>query len=161
MYRNRDIIGRKIIDYKGKYLGGVEDLLIDINNNCIAGVYVKKNSLRKKYFSVLKENITYLGERIIITKTNKDNLFRFKDIKSMEVLDLKGDILGTVESLIFSKEDFKIISFVISEGFIRNYIKGKRIILIKDLIIGDKNILFVSENNYYFYSKIHGVVRDE
>lgn len=161
MYRNRDVIGKRIINSKGKSLGIVEDLLIDITNNCVSGFYVKKSSLTKKYFCVLKENITYLGERIICTKTNEELPFMFNDMKGIEVLDLEGDILGTVESVIFSKKDFKIISFVISEGFLRNYIRGKRVILIGDLIIGDKNLLFVAENNYYFYSKIHGVVKDE
>lgn len=161
MYKKRDIINKKVIDEKGKELGVVQDLIIDLDNKTVKGFKIKKNSFLKKEFYILQDNIIYFGNRIIINGGTKGNFFYFKDIKGMEVYDLRGIIIGMVEDLFISYKDFSIKSLILTEGFFKNYTKGKRIVLLEDLIVGEESAIYIKEKNYYFYSKIHGVEEND
>ncbi|SHJ44664.1 Uncharacterized protein YrrD, contains PRC-barrel domain [Hathewaya proteolytica DSM 3090] len=161
MYSNRDFIGKKITDRQGRKMGTVEDLLLDVKHGLVCGFKIRESSMRRRYTSLHLRDILYIGNTMIADRFSSENFFCFEGLRTMEIINLSGDILGSVESILFCREDFKIKGFLVSEGLLRNYIKGKRIILLSHLIIGENNILYTGDNNYCCYSKIHGVEKNE
>lgn len=161
MYKMRDLLGKKVLSKYGKLLGVVDDLIININDRRVEGIKVKEKGVLNKKFYVMDDDILYIGLNVIIKDKRKGIYFTFKDMKLMEVYNLNGDIIGIVEDINFSFSDFTLNSIIISEGFLKNYSKGKRIILLKDIIVGDDNIIYIQKNPYYCYSKIHGVNENE
>lgn len=161
MYKMRDLLGKRVLSRKGKLLGIVDDLIIDINEGKVKGIKVKEKGFLKKAFYVLYKDIVYWGCNIIIKDKDFQKNFTFRQMKFMEVYNLNGDIIGIVEDIIFSYSDLQLSGIVITEGFLKNYSKGKRIILLKDIIVGEESIIYTQKNPYYCYSKIHGVSKDE
>lgn len=154
MYRIRDFKGKIIKELKGKKIGVVEDVLININTNKVCGFKGKRKGLLCKSFFVLLEDVIYFGDNVIIKKVSDLTCFSFYDVKDMEVIDLNAKVIGIVEDILFSESDFDILGLVVSESFLKRYTRGKRIILIKDIILGDKEILFHNLQPYYFYNKL-------
>lgn len=154
MYRIRDFKGKIIKDLKGKKLGIVEDVLININTNKVCGFKGREKNFLRKDFFILWEDIVYFGNNIIIKKVSNLKCFCFENIDLMEIIDLNGNVMGIVEDILFSESNFNILGLMVSESFFRRYTRGKRIILTKDIILGDKEILFHNLQSYYFYSKL-------
>ncbi|CAM2982559.1 PRC-barrel domain-containing protein [Hathewaya histolytica] len=155
MYRIRDFYGKNIINEKGKIIGKVVDIIIDINNCNICGFSGKKNGLFSKEFYVLKKDLIYIGESIVTRRLCKKEMFTFNKIKGMEVVNLKGDVIGILEDILFCEEEFKILGLMLCENFFKNYVVGKRIVLLKDIILGESEVLFINKQPYYFYSKLN------
>lgn len=145
-----------VIQIDGKKLGFINDLLVDFNGRKIVGFSISSSSLLKNTLNVLIENIINFNYVMVITKTTEEGLLKFKDIKGMDVRDKKGNIMGMIEDILFNEISFNISAVVVSTGFITDFIEGKKIILIKDIILGEENVLYNGkEENIDFSSLPH------
>jgi uncharacterized protein YrrD len=70
------------------------------------------------------------------------------------VRDKKGSIVGMVEDVLFKEETFSIKAIIVSTGFLTNFISGKKIVLINELVLGEENILYNGENEHLSFSSI-------
>ncbi|WP_446899410.1 PRC-barrel domain-containing protein [Clostridium sp. LBM24168] len=141
MYRIRDFIFTEVVGMDGKNLGFVGDLLIDFNLKAVKGFNVISNSILKKDTSVYVENTLSLDPVIIASKLNGMQGLKFGDIKAVNVVDKRGNIMGRLEDIIFYEKSFNIRAFVMSRGFIYDILHGRKILSAKNLILGEKNIL--------------------
>lgn len=145
MYRSKDFVLMDAIDINGKKVGFIRDVLVNFNRGFVVGFSITPSQIFKKGLSVLKEDILTFHYNMIVKKTSEEELLRLSNFKGMDVLDHKGNVLGMVEDIIFDINNFKIKGLVVSTGFIHNLIHGKKIFLIKDLILGDKSILYFGD----------------
>lgn len=162
MYRSKDFTLMDVINVNGKKLGFINDLLVDFYIKKIIGFSIAPYGLLKKTLNVLIEDVVSFNSVMVITKTTSGDFLQFKSIKDMDVRDEKGNILGMVEDIIFDKMSFKISSLVVSMGFITNFLSGKKIILIKDILIGEESLLFNGRSeNLSFCSLPHKLFTED
>jgi len=86
---------------------------------------------------------------MVINGWSKDEFLTFSSIKNMDVKNKYGDIIGIVEDLLFHEFTFKIKGIIVSLGILKNFMIGKKILLINSVILGEKYIL-----NYKDYNKV-------
>lgn len=158
MYRRKDFVFMNVLNLKGKKIGYIKELLIDCNKNKVIGFSVATQGMFSKEISVLMENVIYHNKDIIIKDFTRESYYSFDKLEDMDVVDLNGDILGLVKDIIFDEESFFIKGVVVSTGIIRDFTKGKKILLMKNLLIGDENILYYSRGDeIQFSSKAHKI----
>ncbi|WP_027634105.1 PRC-barrel domain-containing protein [Clostridium hydrogeniformans] len=158
MFRTKEFQYMKVETPKGKYLGFVKDIAIDYNNKTVIGFKISTPSIFSKEMYVLREDIICINERIIASRIVNSKYLCFNDIKFLDVITTRGCILGILEEVIIDPMDFSIKALVISLGFINKIIKGKELILIKDTILGDHNILYNPRENIKLFSIPHKII---
>lgn len=162
MYKRKDFIWMNVYNLKGKKIGVVTDLLININENYITGFVISRINLLKKTSVVLIEDIISFDNYMIAKKLSEGRYISFNEIRGLDVIDNLGNIHGVVEEIIFQAYDFKIKGLVVSRSIIENFKKGKKIILQQDYIIGDRNILYINKNKKFnFISIFHKLNLEE
>lgn len=154
VYRSKDFILMDVIDVNGKRLGYINDLLINFNKRKVIGFNISTSSFFKKNLNVMNENIVSYNSAMVITEAVKGAFLHLKDIKGMDVRDKKGSIIGMVEDILFDENSFSIKALVISTGFITNFISGKKIILINELVLGEENLLYNWQNEHLNFTSI-------
>lgn len=154
MYRSKDFVLMDAIDINGKKVGFIRDVLVNFNKGFVIGFSITPSRMFKRCLSVLREDILTFHYNMIVKKTGEEELLKLSDFKGMDVIDYKGHVLGMVEDIIFDINNFKIKGIVVSTGFIRNLIHGKKIFLIKDLILGDKSILYFGDSKRICFTTI-------
>jgi uncharacterized protein YrrD len=130
----------------GRRMGFIKDILVDFNLGKVSGFKVSSKSISSKNECVFAEDIIAFGKYMIVKRAVKDSGLIFREIRNLEVVDLDGNVIGMFEDIIID-ELLKIKAIVISLGIVRNIIEGKKLILINDIIIGDKNILITKRND--------------
>ena len=143
-----------VINIKGKRFGYINDLLIDFNKRKVIGFNISTSSFLKKDLNVMNENIVSYNYAMVITEAVKGVFLQLKDIKGMDVRDKKGSIIGMVEDVLFNEETFSIKAIIVSTGFLTNFISGKKIVLINELVLGEENLLYNGENEHLSFSSI-------
>lgn len=143
-----------VIDVKGKRLGYINDLLIDFNKEEVIGFDISTSSFLKKDLNVMNENIVSYNYAMVITEVVKGTFLKLNDIKGMDVRDKKGNIIGMVEDVLFNEDTFSIKAIIISAGFLTNFISGKKIVLINELVLGEENLLYNIKNEHLSFSSI-------
>lgn len=146
MYKRKDFILMEVYNLKGKKIGAITDVIIDINVNAVKGFVISSNNIFKKSSSVLIEDVVSFNEYMITKKIMKSNYLEFENIRGFDVVDDLGFIDGIVEEIIFDTTNFKIKGLIVSRGIFQDFTYGKKIILYNDYIIGDKNIFYVNKN---------------
>jgi len=156
LYRIRDFIFMDAVDLSGNLLGFISDIFLDFNKKQVKGFVITPNNIFKKSLNVFMKDIVSLTSVIVITNANKDKYFQFNDIKRMNVVDEKGCLIGMVEDILFDEENFCIKAVILSTGFINNFIKGKKIVLIDDLTLGEENLFYRGKKeNLKFFNSPH------
>ena len=156
MYRIRDFIFMDAVNLSGNLLGFVSDIFLDFNKKQVKGFVITPNSIFKKNLNVFMKDIVSLTSVIVVTNTNKDKYFQFNDVKRMNVVDERGCLIGMVEDILFDEENFCIKAVILSTGFINNFIKGKKIVLIDDLTLGEENLFYRGKKeNLKFFNSPH------
>lgn len=140
MYRSKDFMLMDVVDLNGKKLGVINDLIIDFDSKRILGFSISSNNWFKNNISVMLEDVVSFNSVMIVVKARKDKFLNFKDIRGIDVRDRAGNIVGIVEDIMFDKEKFNMTALIVSTGIITNFIYGKKVILVKDIILGDENI---------------------
>lgn len=145
MFRTRDFNFMNVIKTNGKGLGYINDVLIDIYQKKIIGFRISTRSIFKKFENVLLRDIISFNDYMIADKTSNKDIFCFSSIKNMDVKDVCGNNIGIIEDLVFSDVDFSICAVIISTGFLNNFLNGKIVALLDNLIIGDKSALYIDK----------------
>lgn len=159
MLRSKDFLLMDVLDLTGKKIGFVKDLLIDFHSGKVMGFRICCYSLWRKDISVLKEDIIAYNSQIIIKSFSRDFLLNLKDIINIDIVDSSGTLLGLFEDVIFN-EDFVIKGIIVSTGFIRNYLEGKKILLMNKLMLGEHSILFYGKEHIQFATTAHRISRE-
>lgn len=68
-------------------------------------------------------------------------------------------MIGVVEDILVELESFSIKGLVVSTGFIDKILKGKHVILIKETILGEHNILFYGNEKLCLKSVPHNFIK--
>jgi len=140
MLRSKDFLLMDVLDIKGKKIGYIKDLLVDFNGGHVEGFVISTYKLFQGDLYVLAENIISFNRSMIVGKCVKDKRFELKQLKGMDVLNRYGNIIGMVEDILFDCNTFTIKGVLVSTGFIRNFILGKKIILTNRVILGEENL---------------------
>ncbi|GAA0177004.1 PRC-barrel domain-containing protein [Clostridium sediminicola] len=156
MLKSKDFILKNVEGITGKRIGFINDVLLNINNREIIGFSVISKKLFSKDVYILKENIISFGDKLIFNGFNKGKYLKLSNIKGFEVIDIEGNIIGILEDILVGEEGLTIKGILVSTGLIENFIEGKRILLLDDIILGDNSIfLFNSNKEFNFYTKPH------
>ncbi|MCI1994438.1 MAG: PRC-barrel domain-containing protein [Clostridium luticellarii] len=160
LYRIMDFIFKGVMNISGKQLGFISDIIVDFNARKINGFVITSNNIFKKPLNVNIKDVVNYTSVMVVTEVNREKYLQFKEIKNMNVVDKSGELIGVVEDILFDREKFSIKAVIISTGFMNNFIKGKKILLIDDLILGDRNLLYRGKNqNIKFFNSVHRFIR--
>lgn len=133
----------EVSDLKGKKTGVIKDILIDLSKFKVIGFLVSSFKFFKRESVILTENVICFKDNMIIKETGTGKYLKLSEVKNMEVVDLRGNILGLLEDIIFEEDSFIIHGIIVSNNVINNLIEGKKILMIRDLILGELNITFL------------------
>ncbi len=157
MYRLKDFLNMKVLDSSGKGIGVIGDITLNFKDTYIEGFAINGNTLFHRNNKVAyTKDIIYCGERMIMSGLHEGKQLIFKDVKGMEVVDIFGNIIGIVEDIIFDVE-YKIKGIIVCPGIIKKFYEGKRILLISEVIFGEKNVLFHGSNKLKLISERHRI----
>lgn len=159
--RSKYFYMKKVYDKEGKYLGIIEDLVLDFFCGKIIGFKLSLSSLFSKKNFVPIDKVISINEKVIIEESVKFNGLYFKDIKRLEILNLNGHMLGVLEDLIINRENYNIVGLIVSTGIIEEIIKGKKIFLIEDCILGEQSIMYIGNKNIELKILAKGLVNRE
>ena len=157
LFRVKDLKFLEVFNSKGKKLGEVEDIAIDYFEARVIGFLIAKTLFKKKNFIDIK-NIISFGEKIVINELEAYNGISYDDIKNLDIVNKKGEMIGVLEDIVVDNT-FNIKGLIISKGFFEKFIKGKHLILLKETILGEQNILFFGNDNINFNSIPHNLWR--
>lgn len=161
MYRKKDFILMDVLDTKGRKLGYIRDIIVDFNQGRVLGFIINPSRIFNKNVNILKKDIVYFNQNMIVKNTSKGNFLKFTDINNMDVVDKYGNIIGIAEDIIFKENSFKIEAIVVTTGLLKSFIKGKRVVLSRNIIFGDKNLLYYCDDRKLdFYCLPHKIFRD-
>lgn len=142
MAKSKDYIYDDVIDISGHKLGYVKDLIVDMGNKRVLGFKVNSPKLLKKEFNILKENVIYSKAQLVVSGITQGENLLFSSFLNMHVIDKNSNVIGLVSELLFDKDTFEIKGVFVKGYSIFTMFKKRRIILIRDLIIGEKYILY-------------------
>lgn len=141
MFRTKDFILMDVCNTKGRKIGFVKDIIIDFHDGEVKGFVISSYKIFQSTICVLKEDIVSFNKSMVISKCNNNKYLKFSDIKNMDIVNKSGDIIGMMEDILFHEFSFKIHGVIVSTGFIKNLISGKRVFLLKNMILGEESIL--------------------
>lgn len=147
MFRSKDFILMDIVDIRGKRIGFIKDIIIDFHKGEVKGFVISSYKLFQKTICVLIKDIVSFNKSMIISKWERDNFLKLSDIKDIDIINKYGDIIGMAEDILFHEFTYKIQGLVVSTGFIKNILSGKKILLMNSVILGENAILNISDNS--------------
>lgn len=150
LFRSRDFYMKNIYNEKGKKLGVIKDLFIDIKEEKVIGFEVSNYSLFRKRNFLDIIDIKTINENVIATKLKCGKYKRFSDYKDMEVVDKNNNIKGDILDILFEEDDFIIKGILISPGILEKIIKGKEVILIKDISFKEGKVVYYGDKTIVF-----------
>ena len=137
-----EILGKEVIDKRGKFIGVVESVLMDAKKLEFVGISVDKGFL-KKGLVIGKGYIESVKEHAIFLKIEP-----VKEIKGKEVFDSDGKTVGTVSDIELYGNKNKIKNIVVvprlRDSFKKIYILDRGIEM-----IGESVILKVKKSDLY------------
>lgn len=145
MYRIRDLIGLKVFDSNGKKVGVVCDLAIDYFNGKVMGFIITKKMFSKRDYVAL-DNLISLSDTIITKEVCEYRGLKFSNIKNFDLINKDSNMIGILEDILIDY-DFYIRGLIIVSGVFDKFKNGKRIVNLKDTILGEENILFFGKKN--------------
>ncbi|MGH4119737.1 PRC-barrel domain-containing protein [Clostridium sp.] len=156
MFKSKDFKFMDVVTVEGKRIGFIKDLLIDFNCGKVIGFLVSPYQFFRKNVSVLKEDIIYFNKHMVVKKVEYNKYLCLNSFINMDVIDKCSNIFGMVEDITFTYDTFEIKGIIVSSGFIPNLLRGKRIMLINELILGEENLLYLPNcEEYSFKSMPH------
>ena len=155
MNRTKDFIFVDVLNQKGRKLGFIKDILLDFSEGYVKGFSISSYNMFSKNLTMLIEDILVLNDNILVKKLEKQcSYVKFSSIKHMDIVNKKGDMIGVLEDLIIDIKDFSIKGLIICPGVISKLLRGKEVILIKNCILGEKDILFCEDNKVLSFRSI-------
>ncbi|WP_234121056.1 PRC-barrel domain-containing protein [Clostridium hydrogenum] len=162
MMRSRDFMFMDVYSVAGQRIGRVEDILLDCNRGVIEGFKIIKGKVFNKTLYISKKDTICISSKIIVKEIYfLNNFIEFKKIRGRETVDIHGLLLGMLEEIIFDEMNFKIKGLIISKGLIGNLISGKRVILQGNYILGEKNLMCLSnDEKFNFVRMFHNITME-
>lgn len=154
MHRKYNFMSMEIYNLKGKKNGVVCDISLDFREMSICGFHVESSIPFKNKAFISKNDVVYYSDDLIAKKFTKVFGIAYSSIENMDIYNLEGEILGIVNDIIVD-EDLKLIAVIISSGFLKDIFDGRRILLVKDLIVGDENIVYHGREKIQFKNLAH------
>lgn len=145
----------EVFNTDGKKIGEVEDVGVDYFKGRITGFFIAKSIFKKENFIKLEDVIT-IGESIIVRKAQVYKGLRFNDIKGLDIIDDYNKMIGIVEEFLID-DTFSIRAIITSKGFFEKFKHGKHLILLRETILGEHNVLCFSDNKISFMSIPHNI----
>jgi len=162
MFRSRYFYLMEVVFIRGKRAGFIKEPLINFHKREIIGFKISSYDFIQKSINVMKEDIISFEENMVVKNTSGGEHLSFKELHGMDIIDISGNMVGMLEDVLFFENSFKIVAVIVSSGLINNFLHGKRILLIEELLLGDRNILWVKNNeNIKFASMPHKVIGKE
>lgn len=146
MAKSRDYIYKDVLNINGEKIGYIKDILIDFNKYEVVGFKINPYKIMKKGFSVLREDIIYQREKLIVKSTVKNKFIQLSSIMNMYVLDKNSNVLGLVSEIIFDEDEFVIKGISIRDYNLWNIFKKRKILLPSEIILGEEYIFYIGEN---------------
>lgn len=150
-----------VFDNHGKKLGTISDISLDVQNLKVDGFIINRKVKKGKHKKVKVEDIIAYDTFMVVNKSISEKSVIYNHYSGCEVIDESGNIIGTLNDISFDKE-FNIKAYMISEGLIKRYKKGKKILLPNKCIFGDWNILYKDDSTrkVQMYSLRHSIIGD-
>lgn len=145
VYRIRDLIGLKVFDSNGKKVGVVCDLAIDYFNGKVMGFIITKKLFSKRDYVDLT-NVISLSDAIMTEGIHVHRGLKFSEIKNFDLINKDGHMIGILEDILIDY-DFYIRGLIVVSGLFDKFKNGKRVIQLKETILGEENILFFGNKN--------------
>lgn len=159
MYRVKDFKFLEVFNSIGQKLGEVQDIAIDYFEAKVIGLIIPRGILKKENFIAI-ENIISFGEKIIVKNMQIYNGLKYDDIKNLDVIDKRNKMIGILEELIID-ENFSIRGIIVSKGFFYKFTSGKHILLLRETILGEGNILYFGNDGVSFVTRPHSLWKVE
>ncbi|MDT8718119.1 PRC-barrel domain-containing protein [Clostridium sp. 19966] len=156
MYNVKNFYLKSVVDINSKFIGNIKDIYLNIGSTSVNGFSILKSSILNREVRVDVKDIIYYNHKIVISKVTEQGGLKFQDIKGMNVIDTCGRSIGILENMIFDL-NFDIKAIIVSPGIVSKLFKGKRVIPISKIIIGEKNILSFEKDNVSLSSLIHSI----
>ena len=160
MIRMKDFEYMNAYNIQGKRIGAIKEVYVDFFGGKLKGVEVSRRGFKKENF-ISRESIITINKSLIFDKFSNNEGLPFSKIKGMDVIDKCGSIIGVVEDMLIDLTDYSIKGFIISSGFIHKILKGKNILLINQVILGEKFILYYGKYNIRLKSMPHRLTKGE
>lgn len=173
MIRYRDLIGTKVVEKKnGERIGEVSDVIFKEDFQSFIGFLISDGKLLKQKKIVKLKEVRSFGKDAImidlekkssIKNPNMEEVITEKEIKFIdkEILTQDGECLGYVKDLLFSKDDGKLIGYIITEGLIEDITKGRSFVpnysnikINKKYLIVDNKVKDLISKNKEQYKKL-------
>lgn len=162
MYRSKDFSLMEVIYIRGNRAGFIKDPIIDFHNGKIVGFQISSYDFIQKNINVMKDDIISFDKSMVIKNTSKGEYLSFKQVRGMDIIDIMGNMIGMLEDFLFFGNNFRIAAVIVSSGLICNFTHGKRILLMEELQLGDRNILWIKKNDRInFLSMPHKLIGKE
>lgn len=158
MYRIKDLKFLEVFNENGIKMGEVEDVGLDYFKGKITGFFITKNIFRKENF-VRIEDVLTIGESLVVRTSISYKGLKSEDIKGLDIIDIYNKMIGVVEELLIDDEFF-IRALISSKGFFEKFKNGKSLILLKETILGEHNVLYFSNEKIKFMSVPHSIWRE-
>ena len=158
IYRAKDFYMMEVRDSLGYKLGIISGLSLDLNNHKVDGFCIHSRGIKNEIKKINMEDVIAFNEVMIVKDVHNSIGLNFNKLKGMEVYDLNNNLLGKVEEVLFNIVSYKVLGIILTTGFLKDIVKGKRILLADNLIIGEISILLMEKcEELEFFSKIHGI----
>lgn len=157
MFKSKDFSLMEVIHIKNNRIGFIKDMLLDFNKKKVLGFQISSYDIINKNLNVMIEDIITFENSMVIKNTSKSKHLSFNSIKGIDITDNKGNVIGMLEEILFEEESFNIYGIVLSSGLLNNYLKGKQIILMEEVILGENSILCYEKRNLYFSNRPHKI----
>lgn len=162
MYRTKDFLLMDVNNAKGDKLGAIHDVLVHFGRREVVGFQITKNSFINSIKAVATQDILSYNSAMVVSEVSEEQGLKFSRFKGLDVMDVEGNIIGMVEEIIFNSNLFKIKGMLVSTGLISDFLYGKKVILIDDLIIGEHSILKLKRHeSFTFRSLPHKIFMEE
>lgn len=156
MLDSKKFLYMTVLNEKGKKIGYIKDLILNVSLKKVSGFETSTIKIFKKFQTISYRNIISYDNIMIISENSSIDGIRFSKLKSIDVMDTCGNIIGMVFDVIFD-DNFNLKGIIVTEGFLNDCKYGKKILLLDEIIIGDEYILYTRKNRFVMRSMIHSV----
>lgn len=161
MDTSRSFYMKKVYSFKGKKLGVIKDIILDLKNKSVLGFKVSDYTMFKKKDFLDVRDIKFVCEEKIIGVLSTGDGIRFSEYKHTDILDYFGVLKGALEDIIIDMKTYKIKGIIISPGILEKLSKGKEILLSNNIEFKKDCILDLSSNNITFKNITHKAMNYE
>lgn len=150
MYRSKDFYMKTIYNAKGKKLGSIKDIYVNIDEKIIDGFEISNYSFMEKKNFLNTNDINYFSKDKLVGKLSKGSGVKFSFLKDIDVIDCIGRLKGVVDDILIDEKSYEIRGIAISPGIIEKILKGKDIVLLSSIIVKKDYILDLTPINISF-----------